>query len=261
MNPPSAALQGRGLTIIRMMKTRTILLSGTLLLSALLVSLTLNVSQWSQAEHQLIEVEQQRYQAHLVAEELRHTSDDLTRFSRSFVITGDERYAAAFMRVRAVRAGLHNRPTNYNLAYWDLVLAGFAAPSDDGKAEPLLTLLKDTGVQGTELQLLKDAEAASDSLAEIESNALKASKGNKTEREQAIQQLYSPQYDLAKGQIMKNYNSFISALDKRNQSELDAAQRHLQAAGGLIWINLGLLLGCLLGFWLLLNCSLKKANL
>jgi methyl-accepting chemotaxis protein len=223
------------------MKTQTILLSGGLLLLALISSLGLSVRQWSSAEQALVRVEQQRYHAHLLAEELRHTSDDLSHFARSYAITGDERYMFAFQRVRAVRAGQHARPANFNLAYWDLVLAGFPAPSEDGQAVPLLTRLKDTGVKTEELQMLKDAEAASDSLAEIESNALLATSGTKEQRDHAIQQLHSSQYYLAKGQIMKSYNNFITTLDRRNQREIDAAQQRLWATASLIWINLGLM--------------------
>lgn len=242
------------------MKTQTILYGGTLILLALLTSLALSVVERSKAEHELIQAEQQRYQAHLVAEELRHTSDDLTRFARGYVITGDARYAAAFQRVRAVRAGQHRRPTNYNLAYWDLVLAGFPAPSDDGKAVPLLTLLKDTGVKESELQLLKEAESASDSLAELEGDALLASKGDHAERARAVEQLYSGQYDLAKGQIMKNYNNFISALDQRKLGEIDAAQQRLRTAAHLIWFNLGLLGLAIGGLCLTLKRSIEQTG-
>jgi methyl-accepting chemotaxis protein len=233
------------------MKNST-LLTGSLLLSLiLLLLLAFGLQQLSASQTQLNLLEQQHFQAYRVAEELRHSSDDLTRLARSYAQTGDARYQAAFQRILDIRSGQHARPTDYHLAYWDLVLAGSAAPSDDGAKVPLLTLLKRTGVKDEELHLLKDAETASDSLAKIESRAIAASTGARTERARTMTELYSSQYEWAKAQIMKNYNGFVSALDQRYQREAGITGQRLAMIVRLLWLDTALLALSLAGAWLL----------
>lgn len=233
------------------MKTST-LNSGSLLLPLiLLLLLAVGLQQWSETQRRLHQLEQQHFQAYRGAEELRHSSDDLTRLARSYAQTGDSRYQAAFQRVLDIRAGRHARPTDYHLAYWDLVLAGSAAPSDDGARISLQALLNRTGIKDDELHLLKDAETASDSLARIESRAIAASTGAHAIRARAISELYSDQYEWAKAQIMKNYNGLVSALDQRYQRELAATSQRMALIQHLLWLDFSLLAASLGVIWLL----------
>ena len=57
----------------------------------------------------------------LLADELRQSSDDLTRMARLYAITGVLRYREHFEEILAIRNGEAPRPSQYNLVYWDLV--------------------------------------------------------------------------------------------------------------------------------------------
>ena len=51
-----------------------------------------------------------RYESYLTADELRQSSDDLTRLGRTYVITNDERYEKMYMDILAIRNGDKARP-------------------------------------------------------------------------------------------------------------------------------------------------------
>ncbi|PXA03576.1 hypothetical protein DDZ13_11385 [Coraliomargarita sinensis] len=52
----------------------------------------------------------------------RQTSDDLTKFARMYVETGDDRFRCYFNKILEIRNGELPRPEHYDRAYWDLVL-------------------------------------------------------------------------------------------------------------------------------------------
>jgi CHASE3 domain sensor protein len=56
--------------------------------------------------------ERYRFQALLLADELLHTSDDLTRMARSYVITGNPIYKRYFLEILNIRKGVIARPLN-----------------------------------------------------------------------------------------------------------------------------------------------------
>ncbi|MBF4432532.1 methyl-accepting chemotaxis protein, partial [Vibrio anguillarum] len=55
-----------------------------------------------------------RYQSYQAADELRQSSDDLTRLGRTYVLTGDETYEKMYMDILAIRNGDKPRPQNYH---------------------------------------------------------------------------------------------------------------------------------------------------
>ena len=55
--------------------------------------------------------EERRYQSRLLADELRQSSDDLTRLARTYVVTADKRYEDQYWEVLDIRNGKrHGRP-------------------------------------------------------------------------------------------------------------------------------------------------------
>lgn len=57
------------------------------------------------SEKQLDRVNASRLQSHLLADELRQSSDDLTRMARSYVITGSPIYKQHFQDILDIRDG------------------------------------------------------------------------------------------------------------------------------------------------------------
>ena len=65
-----------------------------------------------------------RYQSYLLASELRHSIDDMTRFARTYAVTVDPVYLAYYKHVLGIREGKKPHPENYHRIYWDFIVRG-----------------------------------------------------------------------------------------------------------------------------------------
>ena len=164
-----------------------------------------------------------------IANELRQSSDDLTRMARTFVATGNETYKQYYFEIIAIRNGLSPRPNKYSSTYWytSLTSDDEAAKTKLGKALPLQTLMREMGFTPNELMLLRQSKNRSDNLMKIEKQAFAAIQGRyddgtgqfningAPDRDFAIKLLFSPQYNEAKISIMKPLQTFIEAVENR----------------------------------------------
>jgi methyl-accepting chemotaxis protein len=172
-----------------------------------------------------------RYHSYLLADELRQSSDDLTRLGRTYVVTGDASYKTQYLNILAIRNGEKPRPEAYNRIYWDFVAGGNAKPRPDEQAVPLLTLMKKQGFTEEEFQQLEEAKKNSDGLVNLEVEAMnlveaKDKNGNSLpapDRGKAIELVHSKQYHVYKAQIMAPIDRFFTMLDKRTQSAIAQA--------------------------------------
>lgn len=89
-----------------------------------------------------------------LARELRHSSDELTRLARTYVVTGDSAYERAYWEILAVRNG--------------------TAPRADGSRISLRTLMQNIGFTEAEFAKLKEAEDNSNALVATETAAFQA---------------------------------------------------------------------------------------
>src|SRR5689334_1289293 len=64
-----------------------------------------------------------RYRSFLLADELRQSSDDLTRLARTYVVTDDPAYEQQYNDILDIRNGKKPRPEEYYRIYWDFVAA------------------------------------------------------------------------------------------------------------------------------------------
>lgn len=163
---------------------------------------------------------QMREQASRLADELRQSSDDLTRMARTYAATGDERYRRYFEEILAIRNGAAPRPDDYHLVYWDLVTADGERPRAAGDAVALHDLMEEAGVTAAELALLTGAEDESNRLTGLENRAFEAVRTG--DRATAQQLLHSAEYHQAKAQIMLPLLRFFEALDVRTAAEVAA---------------------------------------
>ena len=121
---------------------------------------------------------QQAYmQSYLLADELRQSSDDLTRMARSYVATGNPEYERQYGETLAIREGRSPRPTNYNRIYWDLVAKSGDKPRPDGERVSLQELMIRAGFTASEFERLAQAEKHSNALVQTERIAMNAVKG------------------------------------------------------------------------------------
>lgn len=72
-----------------------------------------------------------------LANELKQSSDDLTRFARTYAATADPRYENYFQAILAIRDGKRPRPRDYGPFFWDQVTAGVADLDQAGETYAL----------------------------------------------------------------------------------------------------------------------------
>lgn len=72
-----------------------------------------------------------QYISYLLADELRQSSDDLTRLARTYVITADAKYERQYFDILDIRNGKKPRPAEYHRIYWDFIAADLPKPRPD----------------------------------------------------------------------------------------------------------------------------------
>jgi signal transduction histidine kinase len=213
-----------------------------------------------QAAYDAHAASEKRYRSFLLADELRRSSDDLTRLARTYVVTANPEYEREYLKVIDIRQGNAPRPKDYHRIYWDFVAAGNAQPRPDEAPVALLTLLKQEGFSEEEFVKLKETQAHSNRLVQLEIQAMNAVKGRFADARGnytvsaapdlplARALLYNPQYHAFKAQIMKPVDDFFGLMDARTSREVLQANRALDIAQNLFVAILLLLIGefCLL---------------
>ncbi|MFM8768022.1 MAG: SpoIIE family protein phosphatase [Rubrivivax sp.] len=194
-----------------------------------------------------------RYQSYLLADELRQSSDDLTRFARTYVVTGDAQWKKRYWDTLAIRNGELPRPDRYEAIYWDIeaVEPGFRAGAN---ALPLARRMEQLGFSAEELAKLRQGEANSNGLVNIEMTAMNAveglfrdAQGGFTVRAAPDPQLaqrlmHDEAYHQAKAQIMRPIAEFYELLDARTQFMVQQGVQTQER-----WLNFTLVLILLLG--------------
>jgi len=161
--------------------------------------------------------QQSRYDSYLLADELRQSSDDLTRLARIYVVTGDERNEQAYADIVAVRNGSKARA--------------------DGQAVSLQKLMEKAGFTAAEFAKLKQAEDLSNELAKVENAAMHMVKGQyddgnggftlagEPDLERARALMHDQAYQDTKAAIMKPIGEFFVLLDQRTEGQVLAAEK------------------------------------
>src|SRR5689334_4166290 len=151
-------------------KTTFIVLSSISVIAGIATTLAITKSRGAAAEEAA--AYDSRYRSYLLADELRQSSDDLTRLGRTYVVTGDRSYKKQYLDVLSIRNGEKPRPQAYNRIYWDFVDGGNLKPRPDGETVPLLTLMKRYGFTDSEFKQLEEAQKNSDGLVGLEVEAM-----------------------------------------------------------------------------------------
>jgi hypothetical protein len=122
------------------------------------------------------DAEHDRVTSFALSDQMRQSSNDLTRMVRLYVTTGEARYRRHYDEILAIRRGEAPRPTDYDSSYWDRVLAGQEhAPT--GPARSLQSLMREAGFSDAEFDALNASLAASDALARVEREVMAGGDG------------------------------------------------------------------------------------
>lgn len=188
------------------------------------------------------DAQQRRHESYQLADELRQSSDDLTRFARTYAVTGDARYEKYYWKILDIRNGVSVRPKGYEGVYWDLVIAKLLPEptSERSGALPLEARMMQAGFTIDEFGKLKEAQNRSDELVRLEEVAMNAVKGRFDDgtgsfsREAAPDQalamriLHDERYHTAKAKIMQPIGEFLTMVDRRTEAELGTLNRYSQ---------------------------------
>lgn len=191
----------------RQLRLLTRFVVATVVVLALALGLTwVNQSKLNAAQRQ-------RHESYLLADELRQSSDDLTRLARTYVVTGDEKYEKEYWDIIAVRNGEKPRP--------------------DGRKAALQELMKEQGFTEAEFEKLREAEANSNALVTTETIAMNAVKGlfaddaggytkkGKPDPDMARRIMFDDQYHQDKAIIMAPISAFTEMLAKRTDDKVE----------------------------------------
>ena len=209
-----------------------------------------------EAERRIDRANERLHLSHQLADELRWSSDDLTRVARSHVQTGNPLYRHQFEDILAIRDGRKARPLHYDGLYWDLLphSEGAGLP-EAGRQASLLDLMRRAGITEEEFSQLERAKQNSDALTAIEfaAMALVETPGpNMPERRQmASQMLHDGVYEQAKLDIMRPIATFHELMDQRTRNEVRDA---MQTATLMRLLVMGLGVAVLVALW----SSLRK---
>lgn len=160
----------------------------------------------------IVNSQKSAYESDKIANELRNSSEDLTKYVRAFAATGKPEYEKEYWHVLNVRNGKEARP--------------------DGRKIPLNVLMKQLGFTNKELEKLHESQINSDMLVKKEVIAMNAVKGvydvnvlklikpGESKRDFAIRIVNDEAYHKDKAAIMNPINDVIELVDRRTQIKL-----------------------------------------
>jgi signal transduction histidine kinase len=217
---------------------------------------------------QLTEVANRRLESYRLADELRHNSDDLTRFMRTYIVTGDARYRRMYDLVLEIRNGEVARPLDYYRIYWDLVVADsegnstlqlevdgyhhlIKKPRPDGVPAALQELMRRAKFSEAEFAKLQESQANLNKLILLEAKAMNTIIGGDesgrylprgaTAQENARLFVHSQAYHAAKRDIMQPLDEFFVLMERRTAAEVAVAETALARTQS-VFVTLVLLL-------------------
>ena len=238
---------------------KTLFISLFTVVTVLMLALLIAMYQLAASEKALNDAQANRYLSYLLADELRQSSDDLTRLARTYVLSGDEKYEQYYMDILEIRAGKKARPEAYERVYWDFFAADNLPPRPDSEQKiPLLELMKQAGFTDKELSKLDEANRNSNELVATEVLAMNAVKGlvpdgkgnyvpGTADLEHARKIMHDADYHANKAKIMRPIDDFFVLLDERTSRAVAAAENRSEWMIALIYTMLGLILVVLCG--------------
>nr|WP_201762887.1 methyl-accepting chemotaxis protein [Burkholderia thailandensis] len=243
---------------------------ASLLLGLLAVAaVAIGFCQWrlDVANRRVAHAYQQRYVSTQLANELRRSSDDLTRLARTYVATGDAKWEQQYNEVLAIRSGKAPRPLDYDRIYWDFRAADEPMRPGHGETISLQDMMKRAGFTDEEFAKLHDAEQNSNDLVKTETIAMNLVKGltpddagNFTKQgppdlDKARSLMFDANYHRFKAKIMHPIDDFLKLLDARTEGAIASAQATAQT-----WktVSAGVAIGALACFALMLHALFRR---
>ena len=191
------------------------------------VGLVVTFSLFLHAANQADRMQLQHETSFLLSDELRQTSDDLTRMARTYVATGNPRFKAHYQEILDIREGRAPRPMNIGDVYWDRVLEDNKRPFGFSPPAALIDLMQQAGFSPLEFAKLNEAKSASDQLTRTEYEAMSMIETDSTPevRMEALRTLHGEAYHQAKAGIMGLIAEFDRMVHDRTHESIRAAEK------------------------------------
>ena len=198
-----------------------------------------------------------------LAQELRQSSDDLTRFIRTYTVTGNASYWAFYNDVIDIRNGDAPLPEHPWRNYWDLFISDGVPPRGFLPPAALLDRMVAAGFTADEMVKLEEAAGQSDALIDLEVVASNAMVGRyrpsntagltpaqanafsvlaAPNQTLAAELVHSVPYHLWKGRIMRPLDEFAALSTQRLVDRVAASYRAKIAAVAVLGVMLLLLI-------------------
>lgn len=190
-------------------------IQGAVILSfgILVYLLLMSHKEYSQSEDRL-------FRSYLLADELRQSSDDLTRLARTYVVTGDPKFESEYWAVLDTRNGKRPRLNGESVSLHDLMVR--------------------EGFTSEELDKLELSRTNSDRLVNTEAIAMAAVK--KLNKPLAIKLMHDQAYHEEKAKITRPIDEFYTMFTRRTANEVAKHERHSRllvfALGGMVIVAL-----------------------
>lgn len=196
------------------------------------------------------DLERNQYLMIKIADELRQSSDDLSKFANKYVITSNIEYKNNYFKVLDIRNGKIKKPENYDGTYWNLLDPLRTQKHPLTKKISLKESINKLPYNKYELQKIKKAHKNSDDLVNIELEAFNAVNGLFKSNEPAIKKgfgrhfaiklMNSKNYYKAKEKIMLPIDELLTSLKSRTEHSLIIYNNTIDNLFTIIYILLGL---------------------
>ncbi len=229
------------------MSLKKVLTIGATVVSIMVVIVIAALFVLKATQEDLIEQHAIRYLSYQAADELRQSSDDLTKLARLYVINKKsepdqaEEYLREYNAILDIRNGKVPRPLNYNMIFWDLAAIDHKNPrGDSGVTKSLIDIMKDLNFTDEEFSLLDKSAANSNGLVNTELMAFNLANGQvgseevkeirtgETPQQAAVRILHDKEYMKMKAGIMLPVNQFLEKLEIRCDSNVESAELKIQ---------------------------------
>lgn len=204
-----------------------------------------------QANNKLSYAYEARYHSYLLANELRYSAEDLTKYARAYVIAGDPRDEELYHTIIGIRNGTRARPNDYAHFNWEVFTTGKRQNQDEEIYVALRDLMEKVGFTREEMHKLEEAMNITDELGAIDIAAFNAVNGRYKDISGEYTVIGTPNQKLAQSmmfdkhyleivdRLMKPIDAFLKMVNDRTQSDVLSAKEAYTKLEMILFILLG----------------------
>jgi|JI9StandDraft_1071089.scaffolds.fasta_scaffold00377_8 PAS domain S-box-containing protein len=212
-------------------KTKRITPFTRYLWSAVLLSIAISISFvfYVRTEKEIDRANELRFNSLLIADDLRQSSEDLTRMTRIYTITADPIHKQYFQDILDIREGKKAKPIDYDKHFWTIILADNKTPNYNSQNKiSFLDLIRQKNFTEKEIQKLEEAKNDSDFLTKREIEAMNLVNNPipnlEANRTKARLMLHDNVYFQSKAKIMNSISDFYDMVDIRTKDTVENNQ-------------------------------------